>query len=151
MTPRRTRPAAVEEAPALREQEGMAPVALAVKAIYDKKGQRVMVFDLRGKYLYTDFIVVCHGTSDRHVRAICDAVLDAFKQTLREIPLGLEGLEAGQWALLDFNNVIIHVLQEPVRDFYDLEGLWSTMPSLAAAELLPPGYFDAPATAGDRT
>jgi ribosome-associated protein len=59
------------------------------------------------------------------VQAVADGVREALKKTRRKLPIGTEGERDGQWALLDFGDVVVHVFYHPIRDFYDLEGLWS--------------------------
>ena len=72
---------------------------------------------------YTDYILILTATSDRHARALADHIQRSMRE--RKIrPLGVEGQDTGQWILLDFGDVIVHVLQEQARDYYDLDGLW---------------------------
>ena len=72
---------------------------------------------------YTDYILILTATSDRHARALADHIQRSMRE--RKIrPLGMEGQDTGQWILLDFGDVIVHVLQEQARDYYDLDGLW---------------------------
>ena len=74
------------------------------------------------------------GGSDRQVRAVADAVVDALRESGDE-PLGIEGLEEGRWVLIDCNDVIVHVFDPEVRDLYDLERLWSDARTLDLATL----------------
>ncbi len=98
-------------------------VQLVVSALEDVKGTEITTIDVRGKTSVTDFMVIASGTSSRHVKALADNVLEKVKeQGLR--PLGSEGLEGGEWALLDLGDVVVHVMQVPTRQFYDLERLW---------------------------
>jgi ribosome-associated protein len=90
----------------------------------DMKAKDVVVLDVRGKTSITDIMIVASGTSDRHVKAIAQTVAFKAKQ-VGETPLGTEGLEDGEWALVDLNGVVVHVMQPKVRDFYHLERLWS--------------------------
>jgi ribosome-associated protein len=99
----------------------------AMEAALDKKGLEPLLLDVRGHSSYTDYILVLSGRSDRHVQAVADAVTDALK--LRGVkPLGVEGKRDGHWTLIDFGDVVVHVFYHPVRDFYDLEGLWIEAP-----------------------
>jgi len=120
--------------------EGKELLKEVVRLLYDKKGERMNIFDLSGEYFYTDYIVIVQGTSDRHVKAMADNIFAEFKKQGMK-PLGYEGYETGQWILIDFGDAIVHIFQEPVRDMYDLEGIWSTMPSIAPTDLLPEDYF----------
>jgi ribosome-associated protein len=76
---------------------------------------------------YCDGFVICSGTNRRHVRAIAEGIVDDLRKAgLR--PVGVEGLDASRWVLLDFGDVLVHVFDEPMRGFYDLEGLWADVP-----------------------
>lgn len=105
---------------------------LVVDTLADMKARDVTVLDVRGKTAVTDFMIVASGTSDRHVKAIAETV--AFKaKEAGEVPLGSEGLNDGEWALVDLNGVVVHVMLPKVRDFYSLERLWGApAPALAA-------------------
>ncbi len=96
---------------------------LAVSALEDLKGSDITVIDVQGKTSVTDFMVIASGTSSRHVKSLAENVLEKVKeQGVR--PLGSEGLDGGEWALLDLGDVVVHVMQVPTRQFYDLERLW---------------------------
>ncbi|TLX55277.1 ribosome silencing factor [Stutzerimonas nosocomialis] len=98
-------------------------VQLAVAALEDLKAQDIVNIDVRGKTSVTDFMVIASGTSSRHVKSLAENVLEKVKeQGVR--PLGSEGLDGGEWALLDLGDVVVHVMQVPTRQFYDLERLW---------------------------
>ncbi len=99
-------------------------VTRSVSAILDKKGLGVVALDLRGLTDYADALVIASGTSDRHVKAVGEAVVDALGAA-GEKPIGVEGLDRGHWVLIDCGDLVVHVFQEPVRGTYDLEGLWS--------------------------
>ena len=98
-------------------------VKIAVAALEDLKAQDITTIDVRGKTSITDFMVIASGTSSRQVKALVDNVLAKVKeQGIR--PLGSEGLEGGEWALLDLGDIVVHVMQVATRQFYDLERLW---------------------------
>ncbi|MBA1273505.1 ribosome silencing factor [Stutzerimonas azotifigens] len=98
-------------------------VQLAIAALEDLKAQDIVNIDVRGKTSVTDFMVIASGTSSRHVKSLAENVLEKVKeQGVR--PLGSEGLDGGEWALLDLGDVVVHVMQVPTRQFYDLERLW---------------------------
>ena len=103
---------------------------LAVDAALDKKALEPVLLDVSGQASYTDYILLVSGTSDRHVQTISDAIVDAFAK-IRRRPIGVEGQREGQWALIDFGDVVVHVFYHPMRDFYDLEGLWCDAPRVA--------------------
>lgn len=96
---------------------------LAIAALEELKAQDIVTIDVRGKTSITDFMLIASGTSSRHVKAMADNVLDKVKaQGVR--PVGSEGLDSGEWALLDLGDVVVHVMQVTTRQFYDLERLW---------------------------
>ncbi|MCY1357191.1 Ribosomal silencing factor RsfS [compost metagenome] len=78
---------------------------------------------MRGKTSITDFMVIASGTSGRHVKSLAESVLEKVKEKGVR-PLGSEGLDGGEWALLDLGDVVVHVMQVATRQFYDLERLW---------------------------
>lgn len=97
---------------------------LVVETLDDMKATDVVVMDVRGKTSITDYMIVATGTSGRHVKSLTETV--AFKaKEAGEPALGVEGTQEGEWALLDLNGVVLHVMQAKVRDFYQLERLWS--------------------------
>jgi ribosome-associated protein len=97
---------------------------LIVEALDDLKGKQIVALDVRELTDVTDFLVVASGSSNRHVKALAENVRDAAKQQdLR--PLGVEGLNGCEWVLVDFGDVVVHVMLPATRDFYDLERLWS--------------------------
>jgi ribosome-associated protein len=111
---------------------------LVLDTLADMKARDVLVMDVRGKTAVTDYMVVASGTSDRHVKAIAETVAFRSKDA-GEVPLGMEGLVEGEWALVDLNGVVVHVMLPKVRDFYNLERLWSApaaVPNAAAAGTL---------------
>ncbi len=109
-------------------------VALFLRAVTAKKAEEVVALDVRGLTSIADCFILCHGTSNRQVNAIADHVeRELRKRRIR--PLSVEGASEGQWVLLDYGDVVIHVFFESVRRLYDLEGLWSDAPRLP---LTPP-------------
>jgi ribosome-associated protein len=102
----------------------------ALEAALEKKALEPVLLDVSGQASYTDYILLVSGTSDRHVQTISDSIVEAFVK-LRRRPIGVEGQREGQWALIDFGDVVVHVFYHPMRDFYDLEGLWCDAPRVA--------------------
>ena len=103
---------------------------LVVQVLEDMKAHDIKVIDVRGKTSIADYFVIASGTSDRHVKSLAEAVAFQAKQK-GEPPQGTEGLNEGEWALVDLNGVVVHVMQPRVRDFYQLEKLWSVDPEAA--------------------
>lgn len=89
----------------------------------DGKAKDILQMDVREKTSMTDYMVIASGTSGRHVKALAQAVIEKAKEQGVQ-PLGSEGIEVGEWALIDLEDVIVHVMQEETRSFYDLERLW---------------------------
>ena len=96
---------------------------LYVKAALGKKAIGLVILDVRELTSIADVFIVCSGNSNRQVSAIAEYIqVDLKKQGIK--PLSVEGIKEGHWVLLDYGHVIIHIFFEPVRNFYDLEGLW---------------------------
>jgi ribosome-associated protein len=110
---------------------------LCAEAALGRKATDLVVLDIGDISSIADYFVICSGRSDTQVQAIADAI----ERRLREHgqrPLSIEGRERGQWILMDYGDVIVHVFYAPVRAFYDLERLWSrasraTLPAALAA------------------
>lgn len=103
---------------------GDALLSVAQNALEDLKAVEPVVLDVRALSSVMDYLVVASGTSSRHVKSLADNVLmKAKKRGVR--PLGVEGERAGEWVLVDFGDVVVHVMQPAARSFYDLERLWS--------------------------
>jgi ribosome-associated protein len=103
---------------------------LVVTTLEDTKAFDIITLDVRGKTSITDYFVIASGTSDRHVKSTAEAVAFQAKQA-GQAPIGTEGLQEGEWALIDLNGVVVHVMQSKVRDFYQLERLWNVDPQAA--------------------
>ncbi|MDP5136558.1 ribosome silencing factor [Rheinheimera baltica] len=87
------------------------------------KGRDIVVLDVRGKSSVTEFMIVCSGTSNRHTKSIADYVAAEVKKAGINA-LGIEGQSSGEWVLLDLDDVVVHVMLEESRSFYQLEKLW---------------------------
>jgi ribosome-associated protein len=124
-------PAAPVSAPivaaALPPDDGQVRALAAVAAGADKKAENPIVLDVRGLSGVADYFVLLSADSDRQAAAIADAVDDRLTQ-LGAQRLGAEGRSGGGWVLLDFGDVVIHVMSPEARGFYDLEGLWADAP-----------------------
>ena len=111
------------------DPDQLARASVLASAAIDRKAEDLIALDIRGLTSLADTFLIASGSSDRQVRAIADAVLDAAREAgIRT--LGSEGLDEGRWALLDFGDAIFHVFHEDVRGHYDLERLWADAPQL---------------------
>jgi ribosome-associated protein len=106
---------------------------LCVELARRRRAKDVVVLDLKGLVAFTDYFVICTGRSDRQVQAIVQHLEEELRM-YRVRPRSIEGFSKGQWVLMDYNDVIVHIFQKPIREFYDLEGLWSDAPAVQ----LPP-------------
>jgi ribosome-associated protein len=96
-----------------------------VSALIDeKKGQELRVLDASGVVGYADWIVLVSGTSDRHVVALAETLRVGLRE-LGETPLEVEGTEFGRWVVLDYGDLVIHVLLDAVREYYNFDTLWA--------------------------
>jgi ribosome-associated protein len=91
------------------------------------KGLEAVLLEVTEFCSFADFFIICSGGSRRHVLALAQHVEEALAQAGLK-PLGVEGLEEGQWVLLDYNDMVIHIFLQPLREFYNLEDLWSEAP-----------------------
>jgi ribosome-associated protein len=96
---------------------------LCINATLQKKAREIVVLNLKGVSSFTDFMIICSGSSEREVQAISGAI-QLFLKKAGIMPLGVEGEANGQWVLLDYDDVVISVFHNPIRTFYNLENLW---------------------------
>jgi ribosome-associated protein len=99
----------------------------AATAIDAKKGENVVLLDLSGLLVVTDVFLVASGTSNRHVKALVDDAEEALRAIGRR-PIRREGTDFGEWVLLDYGDLVIHVFDPETREYYDLERLWADAP-----------------------
>ncbi|MCQ2418377.1 MAG: ribosome silencing factor [Clostridia bacterium] len=98
--------------------------AVAVKALDDKLGEGIKVLDVGEISSLADYFVICTGTTNTHIKSLCDAV-DVKIGELGEPMIHREGHRSGTWVLMDFGCVVVHVFTDETRKFYDLERLWN--------------------------
>ncbi len=100
-------------------------IALILQGIEDVKGQHINLLDLREiENTVCDYFIVCNGTSNTHVNAIVGSIQKTVSKEIQDKPWHVEGESNGEWVLLDYINVVVHVFQKQIREFYDIEGLW---------------------------
>jgi ribosome-associated protein len=106
---------------------------LCLKAAIEKKAQDPILLELKGVSSFTDYFLLCSGRSDRQVQAIAQGIEETLKKNgIR--PLGKEGIAEGRWILMDYEDVVVHIFLDPVRKFYDIEGLWIDAPRIDLQE-----------------
>lgn len=105
----------------------------AVRAAQGRKALELRVLNLGGISSFTDFFVICSGTSTRHTQAICDAVIEELKKTGAR-PAHIEGYTQAEWILVDYLDFVVHIFLERAREFYDLERLWKKAARVTIAD-----------------
>ena len=98
--------------------------ALIIEVLDDTKATDIIRLDVRDMTSVTDYMIVASGTSNRHVKALANNVADKAREAGHR-PIGIEGEEGGEWVLLDLQDALVHVMLPKVREFYNLEKLWS--------------------------
>lgn len=99
-----------------------------ITALEDMKGQKIVELNVTELSDVMDYLVIANGTSSRHVKSLANNVVEELKEKGYR-PLGVEGMTDGEWVLVDFGDTVVHVMQEEARNFYELEKLWSKVPS----------------------
>lgn len=109
-----------------------------VRYASDKKASDLVTLDMRGLVGYTDWLVVCSGNTERQTKAIHDGILEGCKREHGLLPRRVEGLTRGDWILMDYLDVVVHIFTPATREYYRLEQLWGEAPVRAAGDR-PPG------------
>jgi ribosome-associated protein len=100
-------------------------IALILQGIEEVKGQHINLLDLRDiENTVCDYFIVCNGTSNTHVNAIVGSIQKIVSKAIQDKPWHVEGEANAEWVLLDYINIVVHVFQKQIREFYDIEGLW---------------------------
>lgn len=100
-------------------------ITLILKGIEEVKGKDVSILDLRAiENTVCDYFIICNGTSNTQVNAIVNSIQKTVSKEIKDKPWHVEGESNAEWVLLDYVNVVVHVFQKHIRDFYDIEGLW---------------------------
>lgn len=100
---------------------------LVVKTLEDLKAFDIQILDVKKLTSITDMMIIASGNSGRQVKALADRTIEAVKEK-KMIPLGTEGVQEGDWALIDLGDIIVHIMRPPVREYYQLEKLWAIDP-----------------------
>ena len=133
--------------PAPRARRLPKSVAAAIRAALDRKALDVVVLDLRKAGGFTDYFVICTGTSGRQMQAIADAVRTTLKTDFGERPVLAEGNEKSQWILIDYFDFVVHVFSRECRDFYALERLWGNAERHEVSEVPSKAPHESPSDA----
>ena len=100
-------------------------ISLIINGIEEVKGVDINLLDLREiDNTVCDYFVICNGTSNTHVNAIVSSIQKTVSKAIHDKPWHVEGADNAEWVLMDYVNVVVHVFQKQVREFYDIEGLW---------------------------
>lgn len=118
----------------MSEARRLDSAAWVAEAALGKKAERLVALDVSALTSIADVFVIATATSDRHARAIADAIVEEAQRRGRRV-LGVEGYEDARWLLIDVGDVIVHVFLPEVREAYDLERLWSDAPALCVDEV----------------
>jgi ribosome-associated protein len=111
----------------LAEKSSWEKTLTVVAAALEKKASNLTVLCVRDLTSIADYFVICSGRSDRQVQSIAQGIEEGFLANGIK-PFAVEAVGRGHWVLMDFSDVIVHIFYEPVREFYDLEGLWGDAP-----------------------
>ena len=106
---------------------------LLTRFALEKKARDLVVMEVRDVTSIADYFIICSGSSDRQVQSIAQGI-EQNLSAAGQPPLSVEGIHRGHWVLMDFSDVIVHIFYEPVREFYDLEGLWGHAPRVELPE-----------------
>jgi ribosome-associated protein len=100
-------------------------IAEIVKGIDDVKGENIQLLDLREiENTVCDYFIICSGNSNTQVKAISGSIQKIVSKSLKDKPWHIEGEENSEWVLMDYVNVVVHVFQKQIREYYDIESLW---------------------------
>ena len=100
-------------------------IALIISGIEEVKGVDINLLDLREiENTVCDYFIICNGTSNTHVNAIVSSIQKTVSKAIKDKPWHVEGSDNAEWVLMDYVNVVVHVFQKQIREFYDIEGLW---------------------------
>lgn len=115
----------------------------------DKKAENIVVLDMRGISSFTDFFVICSGTSEPQLKAIASAIREQMREQFDRRPLSEDGFPASQWIVLDYGEVIVHLFHADKREFYGLETLWRDARRVESVDAQP-GCLEGPANLSTR-
>ena len=109
--------------------DGKERLLLCINASLKRKAKNLTILNLKELSSFADYFIILSGTSDRQVQSIAASIRENLKEC-GIVPLGIEGENLGKWVLMDYEDVIIHIFYEPIREFYDIERLWPDVPRM---------------------
>jgi ribosome-associated protein len=109
--------------------DGKERLLLCINASLKRKAKNLTILNVKEISSFADYFIICSGTSDRQVQSIAASIRENLKE-YGIIPLGIEGESLGKWVLMDYEDIIIHVFYDPIREFYDIERLWPDAPRM---------------------
>jgi ribosome-associated protein len=107
---------------------------LIIKLLEDKKGEEILPIDLRKKVDFADYFLLCSAHSTKHAQGLADYVTLELEK-IGIMPLSVEGMEQGNWIVLDYGSIVVHIFYEPIRRLYNLEELWLDLPQRRVKKL----------------
>jgi len=107
---------------------------LIIKLLEDKKGEEILPIDLRKKVDFADYFLLCSAHSTKHAQGLAD-YLTLELEKIGIMPLSVEGMEQGNWIVLDYGSIVVHIFYEPIRMLYNLEELWLDQPQRRVKKL----------------
>ncbi|MFC0604665.1 ribosome silencing factor [Winogradskyella pulchriflava] len=100
-------------------------ITIIIEGIEEVKGKEITILDLREiENTVCDYFIVCEGTSNTQVNAIVNSIQKLVSKTIKDKPWHIEGTDNAEWVLMDYVNVVVHVFQKHIREYYDIESLW---------------------------
>jgi len=98
---------------------------LTIKIMQENNAQDIRLLDMREACSFTDYFLICSGTSSRHIQSVSDLIIEGLKKS-GDMPMHVEGYKPADWVLIDFLNFVVHIFSQETRKFYSLERLWRT-------------------------
>jgi ribosome-associated protein len=126
-------------APLFRQMDSRKLALLCRELADDKKAEDIVILDVREVSSVTDYFVIASGTSEPHLRAIVDEISDRLRERHELRPRAVDGTLQTAWVVLDYFDVIVHVMRQDLRDHYDLETLWGDAPRVRGRKKVPTG------------
>lgn len=108
-------------------------VLRCVNAALERKAEDLVILSVKDISSFADYFIICSGNSARQIESLAEHIGHTLKKT-GILPLGIEGERSGSWILMDYGDVVIHIFYRPVREFYDIEGLWADAPKMSIDE-----------------